>query len=395
MTGKNQMHGAAAGEIRLRIAQLQTLMLLHGFDAALLVQRVDVVYFAGTGQNAQLFVPAVGEPTLFVRKSLARAQQDSPLTTVALKNLQELGSYAQPNQVWGMELDVLPVTLWERYQKIMLGVQIKDISGLIKQLRMVKSDYELEQLHQAGVIMDKVWRSVPELLQPGISEVSLTGKLESVARSEGSQGFIRMRSFNQEMNFAHLMSGANAAVPSFFDGPTGGVGLGVAFPHGPSLAPIEPGMPIVFDLTLAYNGYTVDQTRMGALGKVDSFWQEIYQKSLEIQDLLITHAVPGAVAGDLYAMVLQRVEAMGLSQNFMGFAPDQAPFVAHGVGLELDELPVLAKGVKTVLQTGMVFAAEPKFVFPGRGAVGIENTFQVTQQGLERITFADEAFLEI
>jgi Xaa-Pro aminopeptidase len=67
------------------------------------------------------------------------------------------------------------------------------------------------------------------------------------------------------------------------------------------------------------------------------------------------------------------------------------PFLGHGVGLEVDELPVLARGSRELLAEGMVIAIEPKFALPGIGAVGIENCFAVTDQGLEKLTVtADE-----
>jgi Xaa-Pro aminopeptidase len=79
-------------------------------------------------------------------------------------------------------------------------------------------------------------------------------------------------------------------------------------------------------------------------------------------------------------------EQARLGDVFMGPPGDQARFVGHGVGLELDELPVLAPGFKTTLREGMTIAIEPKFVFLGRGAVGIENTFVVTARGGEKLT---------
>lgn len=69
----------------------------------------------------------------------------------------------------------------------------------------------------------------------------------------------------------------------------------------------------------------------------------------------------------------------------MGLGKDRVRFVGHGVGLELDEFPVFAPGLKMPLQQGMVFAWEPTFVFP-EGAVGIENTHVVTEKGVQTLT---------
>lgn len=390
------MERVSKKEIYARIGKLQELLCRKGIGAVLIVQRADLVYFSGTGQNAHLIVPQVGEPTLLVRKSFQRAQGESPLAEILpMRSFKDIGRYLGQAQSVGMELDVLPVNFYLRYQGMMPDAQICDVSDLIKQVRLIKSEFEISQQRLAGAILDKVWRKLPDILEPGMSEVALAGKLEAEARALGSQGVVRMRTFNQEMGFAHIFSGPNAAYPSFFDGPTGGVGLGVAFPHGPGLDQIVPNTPLVVDIAVAYNGYTVDQTRIASLGPLDLFFKENYAKALQIQDILLQKAKPGVVAGDLYEMTLSAVSEMGLKDNYMGFVPDQVSFVAHGVGLELDELPVLAKGSTTVLEAGMVFAAEPKFVFPGQGTVGIENTFVVTEHGLERITIAGEGIVEV
>jgi Xaa-Pro aminopeptidase len=79
------------------------------------------------------------------------------------------------------------------------------------------------------------------------------------------------------------------------------------------------------------------------------------------------------------------VEKAGLSKGFMG-SPNGVPFVGHGIGLDLDEWPVIGKGAQTRLEEGMVVAMEPKMVFPGEGVVGIENTVVVTHTGMKKLT---------
>jgi Xaa-Pro aminopeptidase len=74
----------------------------------------------------------------------------------------------------------------------------------------------------------------------------------------------------------------------------------------------------------------------------------------------------------------------------MGPPDGQVRFVGHGVGLELDELPVLAPGFDEPLRAGQTLAVEPKFVLPGLGAVGIENTWAVAEGGGVRLTELDD-----
>jgi Xaa-Pro aminopeptidase len=99
------------------------------------------------------------------------------------------------------------------------------------------------------------------------------------------------------------------------------------------------------------------------------------------------------VAGDLYAAGLSVAAATPNAENFMGPPGYNTKFIGHGIGIEVDEFPFVAKGSGTILAQGMVFALEPKFVFPEEGAVGLENTYLVTADGFETLTPLDENVL--
>jgi len=73
-------------------------------------------------------------------------------------------------------------------------------------------------------------------------------------------------------------------------------------------------------------------------------------------------------------------------RNFMGFGDRRVKFLGHGIGLLIDELPVIAEGFNEPLEKGMVFAVEPKRGIANIGMVGIENTFIVNSRGGKSIT---------
>jgi Xaa-Pro aminopeptidase len=102
---------------------------------------------------------------------------------------------------------------------------------------------------------------------------------------------------------------------------------------------------------------------------------------------------PGAVPSALYAAAEEMATAAGLAEHFMGAGGERVRFLGHGVGMEIDELPILAPGFDQPLEEGNVVAIEPKFVFPGRGAVGIENMYAVTASGFETLTTAPEELI--
>ncbi len=379
-------------ELSARLTRLQDGLQARGLDGALISQNADLFYFTGTMQTSNLFVPASGDPLLLTRKSHERACQESPLPhIVPIRSLKEipglLGVHGFPDPArLGLELDVLPANTYLAYRDLLPETRLVDVSPLIRGIRAVKSDYEVAILREAAERLDSIFAAVESFAVPGVTEVELAGLLESVARRDGHPGIVRMRYFNQENFYGHVLSGESGAIPSYLDSPTGGYGLGPSMPQGASLRAIRAGEPIFIDLVAVVDGLMVDQTRVFALGDLPEDLAAAHQTMLEVQSTVAAAAVPGAVCGDLYELAVTTAAKKGLADNFMGLGADRVAFVGHGVGLELNELPVLARGAKAILQTGNVFALEPKCLFPGRGAVGIENTWLVTENGPVRLT---------
>ncbi len=382
-------------ELKSRIFKLQKVMQEDRIGGALIVQRADLFYFSGTGQNAHLFIPAEGEPALIVKKSMIRAEQESNLENIVpfegWDKLKALIAESLPEgSKIGLETDVLPANLYFRYQKLLDGFTMTDISKTIRSIRAVKSGYELGLMLEAAVISESVFNRARKVIREGMSEVELAGQLELHARTMGHQGAVRMRGFNQELYYGHIMAGENAAAISFFDGPTGGAGLNPSFPQGAGADIIRPNEPILVDFVSILGGYMVDQTRIFCLGEPPIHLQEAYNIAVLIRNNLAEMGEPGVLAGALYDRAEEMAYTAGLGNHFMGYV-EKVSFVGHGVGLELDELPVIARGLDIPLEEGMVFALEPKFIFPGEGVVGIEDTFVVESNRLKQLTtFSDQ-----
>ncbi len=261
---------------------------------------------------------------------------------------------------------------------------------MIRGIRAVKSPFELEQLQKAAALGEAVFTFAREICRAGMTEIELAAELEAFARARGHQGAIRMRGFNQELFFSHTMAGESAAVPSFFNGPTGGRGLNPSYPQGAGTREIRRNEPLLIDYVTVLNGYMVDQTRIFCPGRPAAKLQRAYETALQIKEELVSMGRDGANGAALYRRAFEIASAAGLEDHFMG-AAEKVSFIGHGVGLELDELPVIARNHDLTLTGGMVFALEPKFVFSGEGAVGIEDTFVVRSHGLEQITRFDDA----
>lgn len=387
-------------ELNRRIAAFQVHMAGKGVSGALIMQSADLVYFTGVFQNSFLFIPVEGEPLLMVRRSLKRTTEATPLNKVVpVKSIKQVPSVIENNgykpvHSLGIEMDVIPASMYFNLQKIFDQTDFVDCSGLIKRQRAIKSTFELGLIQETSDMMDKVFASVPEFLTPGVTEVELAGQLEARLRKEGHQGLVRVRGFNQDFHYGCLLSGPSGGVPSFFDGPLGGPGVYASFPFGTGDRIIQKKDPVLIDYVGVKYGYAVDMTRLYGLGELNSKLSQAHSIALEMQKTVVDLAKPGVLGNEIYEQVYQIACDNKLEKYFMGCG-DQVSFIAHGVGLELNELPVIAKGVTMPLEEGMVIALEPKFVFPGEGAVGIENTFVVTANGLKPFSSYPDEIIKV
>lgn len=395
------MVNVPAEEIASRIVALQALLQKESIDAAIIRQNADLFYFTGTVQDAHLIVPASSNPVFLVRRHIERALEQSPIRPIvqlqSIKTLPEAVKDAcgvGTIKSIGFELDVLPTNTFFFYdEKVFPKQRIVDVSPLIRQVRMVKSDWEISMMRRAGEISKAVADAVPEFLRPGISEWDLSLELERVSRKAGHLGLIRLRGFNMDMYFGHVLSGPGAATPAYSDTPTGGRGVSSAFGQGASDHPIAPGELVSVDTMMNYQGYLNDQTRNFCMGDTPPKLAEAYRVSQEIHAFLRDSARPGTVTGEIYEASCRIADRAGLSDYFMGHGPTRVSFIGHGLGIEVDELPVIAPGQKLMLREGMTFAFEPKFIIPGLGIAGLENTYVVRKDGLESLNSAKEELI--
>jgi len=398
---ESYIQGVPAAELEARIKKLQAAMVTKGVGGTLILQKSDFFYFSGTAQQGWLYIPVEGEPLLMVFKEYKRAKAESALKNVISlvspkKIPQTLSSRGYPvPKILGMELDVLPVNLYFQFRQILEKADIVDISTELRMIRAVKSDYEIGLIKRSAVLADKVAAKAPELIAAGKEEITLAGELEAYARSLGHQGIVRMRLWGNEVFYGHLMSGPSASVPSYLASPTGGWGTNPAIGQGAGFKPVGKNEPVLVDYVFALNGYLSDHARIFSIGPLPDELLKAHDAMLEIQEMTKTRALPGLQAGDLYEMMVSMAVQSGYGDYFMGVGDRRIRFTGHGLGLEMDEFPFIAKGQKLALAEGMVLALEPKVILPGKGVVGIENTFLVTNNGLEALTTIREDIVSI
>jgi Xaa-Pro dipeptidase len=386
-----------ATELEFRCKKLQEYMIAASLDAVIIVQNADLFYFTGTVQSGNLYVPASGQPLFMVRKDALRARMESGLREVipfnSTKDIPALLSqygYDVPKRI-GLELDVLPVNFFQRYQAIYPNAVFSDATPLIRKVRMIKSHYEIHLLKDAADQVDRVYRRAREVIRVGMTDLEVAAELEYSARKDGHQGLIRMRGFNSDICYGQIFSGVDSAVPAYSDTPLGGMGLNPSFGQGAGLKYIEPHEPVIIDFAGCVDGYLSDQTRVFSIGEPSVRLRKAYEDMRKIQELMERSIEVGMSWGALYDLSLKCAVDMGYADNFMGASGSQVSFIGHGIGVEIDEFPFIARGFNHMsLEVGMVFAFEPKVVFPGEGAIGIENTFYLSNEGLKRLTHSSD-----
>jgi Xaa-Pro dipeptidase len=387
-------------EIDRRLEALRSALAADGLDAALIVQHTDLAYFSGTNQQAHLVVPAAGEAVLLVRRVLERARAESPLERI--EPLRSLGGLAAALATAGLadgakigfELDVLPARLFLGYARRLPDHELDDCSPAVRRVRARKSDWDLAQMRAASEQVRLAAEAVPALLKPGVVESQVQLEVERKLRLAGHQGQLRFRGFNQEMHYGQVLAGPSGAVPGYSDSPLCGPGPNPVLGKGPDGHVLAQGDPVIADLVGGHDGWLSDQTRTFAVGRIDADLRAAHDCAASILRAVEAEIRPGTPASVLYDLAETMAAEAGLEEHFMGAGPQRVRFLGHGVGMEIDELPILAPGFAEPLDAGNVIAVEPKFVFPGRGAVGIENMYAVTADGFETMTTAPEELIE-
>ncbi len=381
-------------EVAERVKRFQHELRALGVGVALVQQNSDMFYLTGTVAQGVVAVPSEGEAVLFVRKPAERAKEESALQPAVdfekdqVAAMRARGAQLSAYPVIGLELDVLPYAWVERTLRSNGGLpdRMKDVGGALRRVRAVKSPWERKMHRQAGEILDKTFAETDDMLKEGMREIDLKAKIDMKLRTLGAQGLVPQRRFNQEPLQGHALSGDSACLCSYQDSAMGGPGMSRRYPQDAGMKRIRRGEPVVVDLASAYNGYLADETRTFAIGSLPRELIDRYELTVSVLEQIRKRLVPGADGEALFAFAEEEFGKRGLADNLGGLGADRISFIGHGIGIELDELPVLARGVKSRVEEGNVVAVEPKLVFKGVGMVGVEDSHFITEGGAEVFT---------
>lgn len=369
-------------------------------EGSFIFSRLNIFYFTGSFANGVLWLPIEGEPILFCRRGAERAEIETPLNNIIPfnsygdieKTMKEF-SKAIPSIITA-EMNGLPWSLSNSLVKHLPSIQFGPCDKIISMTRAKKSEYELQILREGGKRHNKcLTQLLPPFLHEGINELQISHKIFEIFFSEGHEGILRMETFGEEAFLGHIAVGDSANYPSVFNGPVGLRGVHPAVPFmGSEEITWSSGTPLTIDNGFTFGGYQTDKTQVYWLGNKNSIPEPIHSAQkfcLELQNRIAEQLYPGSTPSNLWNQCEEIVSDSPWTDGFMGLGNNKVNFVGHGIGLAIDEYPVLANGFDLPLEEGMVLAIEPKIGIPGIGMVGTENTFEVTSNGGQPLTGND------
>ena len=382
-------------DIQIRIKKLQDAIRKLDMDACLLSVDVNLYYLTEQVFSGYYYLPAKGKPYCFVK----RPNNLSGDCIVPIRKPEQIADYFLsegipfPEKLL-LETDEMTYNECVRVQTLFQMPVIGNATTLMRRVREIKTPWEIAQLRLSAQKHAKAYATIPSCFRMGMTDLDFQIEIERQMRLTGSIGVFHTFGANMNIFMGSVLAGTNAEAASPFDFALGGNGQTPLCPVGADGTLLKEGMAVMVDMAGNFTPYLTDMTRVFSIGRLPEIAYWAHKVSLDIQEDIVRVAIPGYPCAELYHKALARVEKEGLTDYFMGTG-QQAKFVGHGIGLQINEPPVFSSRSKEVLLPGMAFALEPKFVIPGVGAVGIENSFLVTESGVEKLTIFEEEIIPI
>ncbi len=379
-------------ELLLRIARIRKYMEEAKLDYILVGDNANLYYLTGRVFCGYVLVDKDGNVDYFLRRpSTLKGDGATVYHRLDEMTTQVAEAIRQNPGTLGLTLDDTPFSMIERLLK---GLEMKEVPGnasaVLRKARAVKTDMEIKAMQMSGIKQTQVYRGIPHLYKEGMTDIEFQIEVERALRLAGCLGQFRCSGSEMEIYMGNVLTGENADTPSPYDFAMGGAGMSPSLPVGANGTIIKRGKPVMVDMNGNFTGYMTDMTRCYISGDIPELAAKANRLSMDICSRLSEMMQPGVEAKVLYAMAEDMAKEAGMAEFFMGHR-HHAGFVGHGVGITINELPVIAPRSRDILAEGNCIALEPKFVIPGIGAVGVENTYVVRHSGpAECLTNAPE-----
>lgn len=379
-------------EIETRIKPLQHKMKEKCIDAMLISSNANIIYLFGEVFSGVILITHSDSPLFFIRRPQSYEPNDCIKYIRKIEDLAEFTDVSKFNVV-AFELDEMPYNDIIRKKNIFPNAKIENASSVLRQARMIKTQCEIEEIRHYAQIHSNVYNYIKDLYTDGMTDTQFQIEIERIMRLNGSVGLFRAFGPNMEIFMGNLISGDNASEPSPYDFAMGGKGTD-ALPLGSNGMVMREGTSVMVDMAGNYGKYLTDMTRTFSIGNLPDEAYRMHEISIEMHKNIMQKTKVGDRCADIYNSCMEMVKQHNVEQYFMGYR-QKAAFVGHGLGIQINELPVLTSKSRDVIQENMLIAFEPKFVVPNIGAVGIENTYLVTKNGIENLTIFEENIINL
>lgn len=350
-----------------RIVRAQAALKDAGTQALLLGPSADLTWLTGVDAHLSerltlLVLPQDGEPSLVVPaleaplvadassevKLLTWADHDDPAAmAVGAINARRGAKLAVGNQLWS--------TFLLRLQARIPDVTWVEGTPLLRDLRMIKDQFEIDALSEAARLTDLAWESfIRSGPIAGLTEMQALQRLLDISRDKGLV-----------KPYGIIGSGPNSASPH----------------HSGNERTIQPGDAVVFDWGGKVDGYLSDVTRCAHVGEPEDEYRRVYDLVKRANQAMYEAVRPG-----IEVQELDRAARSVITDE--GYGPYFLHRVGHGLGLEVHEEPYLVEGNTLPLAAGMTFSDEPGIYLEGRFGVRIEDTVLCTPDGGQRLNNA-------
>lgn len=383
---------AIKNEVYSNLIKLKSIIKERKADACIITSSVNQYWLCGFIFDGYIYITpnSINEPILFVRRPFDLKDHRA----IFIRKPEQIPALLResnlpiPQNIL-IESDYLTFSTATRLKTALNANEVLNVSTDMRSLRMFKSENDIQQMRKSAEIHTQVYNLIPTLYKKGMTDLELQIEIEREMRLHGSIGIFRSFGENMDIFMGSMLVGDNAQAASPYDYALGGAGISPLLPLGANGTQLKPNTCLMVDMAGNYRPYMDDMSRTFAIENAPDIAYNAHQVSINIHNKVQQIAKPGILCSEIYNLAFEIVMENNLQEYFMG-TTQQAKFIGHGVGLEINELPVITPRSKETLQAGMTFALEPKFVLPGIGAVGIENTYIVHKNGLENITLCNE-----
>lgn len=385
-----------------RIKTFQRMIESSRLSGVLLFYSRDIFYYTGTAQPSYLFI-SPQHYCLYVRAGFDFVLREVRIEKERIKEersfenvLKEISPLVRKGNKIGTELDLLPANRFLEFSGKFSGFEWFDISPLILSQRQRKDVSEIKAIQKACRTIHQGHQKVLSVLKEGISELELAASIEDAHRRAGHEGLFFIRQPDFFMSRGPLASGPNLYQISGVVYSITGVGLGPSVPLGPSRRRMRKGDCVVVDIPVLVEGYHADQARTYVIGRAKEETKKLFYSLKEIANHLIENLRSGMKSSEVYQMAVKKAEELKVENSFLNFGDGRTSrMIGHGVGLELNEPPVLSRYDRSEILENSVLALDMHMMDKKAGVVKLEDMILVGRNENQLLTRSPRKLFEV